>query len=47
MGHAPPDTPITANVYARMSLNFFKESSDEQCAVNDVSGGYNNLVGAA
>ncbi|EXK25027.1 hypothetical protein FOMG_18285 [Fusarium oxysporum f. sp. melonis 26406] len=46
-GHAPPETPVTADVYAQMGLTFFKLWSDEHRAVNSVAGDWCNIVGAA
>ncbi|EXA32954.1 hypothetical protein FOVG_15926 [Fusarium oxysporum f. sp. pisi HDV247] len=46
-GHAPPETPITADMYAQMGLSFFKLWSDEQRAVNNISGDWGSVVGVA
>jgi hypothetical protein len=46
-GHAPPETPVTADLYAQMGLNFFRQWRDEHLAVNNVSGDWSYLVGAA
>ncbi|KIL88375.1 hypothetical protein FAVG1_08454 [Fusarium avenaceum] len=46
-GYAPPETPVTADLYAQMGLNFFRQWKDEHLAVNNVSGDWSNLVGAA
>ncbi|KAI6754861.1 hypothetical protein HG530_012613 [Fusarium avenaceum] len=46
-GHAPPETPVTADLYAQMGLSFFRQWKDEHLVVNNVSGDWSNLVGAA
>ncbi|SCO50241.1 uncharacterized protein FFMR_10204 [Fusarium fujikuroi] len=46
-GHAPPETPITADIYAQMGLSFFKLYGDEYRAVNDVSEGWGSVMGVA
>ncbi|KAM0080756.1 hypothetical protein ACKRZS_007079 [Fusarium odoratissimum] len=46
-GHAPPETPITADMYAQMGLSFFKLWSDEHRAVNNMSGDWGSVVGVA
>ncbi|CEI70923.1 unnamed protein product [Fusarium venenatum] len=46
-GYAPPETPVTADMYAEIGLTFFKLWSDEHRAVNNIFGDWNNLVGAA
>ncbi|KAH7129973.1 hypothetical protein B0J13DRAFT_627109 [Dactylonectria estremocensis] len=46
-GYAPPETPVTADVYAQMGLDFFKLWKDEHRAVSGVSGNWGGIVGAA
>jgi hypothetical protein len=47
IGHAPPETPITADIYAQIGLKFFKLWNDKYRAINSVSGDWGNIVGAA